>query len=475
MNTESAGDIYFKMGNLQAAITAHRQVLDEPSSSVRQKASSYIGLGHIYSTYGEFNIAIEMFQESLNLGKEVLDLPIQALSQSGISNVRFKKGELSIALQMSESSLHLARLCGDQEVIAESLSSNIVILMELKRISEAKGKANQVLSIRRESGDLIGTVSATVNLSTIRLVEGDFTQTEESIDSLFATCVRENFQWGMANILSLKSNINQVKENHKESIKYGRQAIDIYEEIGDKFSLANSLANLVKPLLMMGELRSAETNLAKSSNILGEIGSLKEEARILSEWGTILFNKSEYSEAEKRFQQAKTSRTPLDLYEEMASDTAWIAGCRQRVGDFEGELRLLLEVQEIFAKRGEIPPRSWNISGRISECTGRLVSGQQSYSATGSAIRGLLNNIFGRRITFSCILLLLGLTANLEPVAYIFPIVVFLLMGMNPRSRGSYDIGEGGGMRWRKTLPGWNILIIFAWMSVFIGIIPEVF
>ena len=57
------------------------------------------------------------------------------------------------------------------------------------------------------------------------------------------------------------------------------------------------------------------------------------------------------------------------------------------------------------------------------------------------------------RFTISGILLIVGLLSDIEPVAYLFPSIIFVLMGINPRSRGSYDIGEGGGMRWRKTLP----------------------
>ena len=75
------------------------------------------------------------------------------------------------------------------------------------------------------------------------------------------------------------------------------------------------------------------------------------------------------------------------------------------------------------------------------------------------------------RLTVCLAILVVGLIRQVPPAVYLVPIVIFLVFGFNPRSKGSWNHTYPGGFRWRATKSGFDALVIIAWLFVVLGLV----
>jgi tetratricopeptide (TPR) repeat protein len=101
-------------------------------------AASLTSLGNVYYSLGEYQKAIEFYQQSLAITREIGDRGVEGKSYMGLGNVYYSLGEYQKAIEFYQQSLAIKREIGDRGGEASSWFNLGVTYYKLKRIAEAK-------------------------------------------------------------------------------------------------------------------------------------------------------------------------------------------------------------------------------------------------------------------------------------------------------------------------------------------------
>ncbi|MFN6306097.1 MAG: tetratricopeptide repeat protein, partial [Microcystis sp.] len=100
--------------------------------------ASLTSLGNAYKSLGEYQKAIEFYQQSLAILREIGDRGGEANSYMGLGNVYYSLGEYQKAIEFHQQSLAITREIGDRRGEAKSWFNLGFTYYKLDRISEAK-------------------------------------------------------------------------------------------------------------------------------------------------------------------------------------------------------------------------------------------------------------------------------------------------------------------------------------------------
>ncbi|MFM6738492.1 MAG: tetratricopeptide repeat protein, partial [Microcystis panniformis] len=136
----SLGNVYYSLGEYQKAIEFYQQSLAifREIGDRGGEAKSYGNLGNAYGSLGEYQKAIEFNQQSLAIEREIGDRGGEAKSYNNLGNVYYSLGEYQKAIEFHQQSLAILREIGDRRGEANAWFNLGVTYDKLKRISEAK-------------------------------------------------------------------------------------------------------------------------------------------------------------------------------------------------------------------------------------------------------------------------------------------------------------------------------------------------
>jgi tetratricopeptide (TPR) repeat protein len=112
----SLGIVYDSLGEYQKAIEFYQQSLaiERKIGNRKGEAYSYMGLGNVYYSLGEYQKAIEFHQQSLAIKREIGDRGGEASSYNNLGNVYYSLGEYQKAIEFHQQSLAITREIGDR-------------------------------------------------------------------------------------------------------------------------------------------------------------------------------------------------------------------------------------------------------------------------------------------------------------------------------------------------------------------------
>nr|WP_277882295.1 tetratricopeptide repeat protein [Microcystis wesenbergii] len=162
----SLGNVYYSLGEYQKAIEFYQQSLaiTREIGDRGGEAKSYMGLGNVYDSLGEYQKAIEFHQQSLAIKREIGDRWGEAASYNNLGNVYQSLGEYQKAIEFHQQSLAIKREIGDREGEADSYGNLGAVYYSLGEYQKAIEFYQQSLAILREIGDRGGEANAWFNL-----------------------------------------------------------------------------------------------------------------------------------------------------------------------------------------------------------------------------------------------------------------------------------------------------------------------
>ena len=136
----SLGNVYYSLGEYQKAIEFYQQSLAITREIGDRGGEAYFygNLGAVYQSLGEYEKAIEFHQQSLAIKREIGDRGGEANSYNNLGNVYYSLGEYQKAIEFSQQSLAITREIGDRGGEAKAWFNLGLTYYKLKRISEAK-------------------------------------------------------------------------------------------------------------------------------------------------------------------------------------------------------------------------------------------------------------------------------------------------------------------------------------------------
>ena len=212
-----------------------------------------IGIIHMYK--GDYDQALEFYFKSLKIAEDILneakELSEKQDAQEGMSTsynnigiIHAQKGDYDQALDFFLKSLQLVEELGDKNGMANSYNNVGLIHKKEGDYDQAIDFYFKSLKISEELGDKNGMANSYNNIGSIYSDKGD-SQLDKEIQ----------------------------RDEYNQALDFYFKSLQLFEEIGDKNSMAASYNNIGSLYLMQGKPKEAKEQQLLALNIALEIGA----------------------------------------------------------------------------------------------------------------------------------------------------------------------------------------------------------
>jgi tetratricopeptide (TPR) repeat protein len=271
-----------------------------------QRMKIYLLLGDVYQNRGDNEIAESYYERSLELARELGDLPHLAEALRKNAHIVRWQSE-SNALAMVTESLTLTRQLGDRHAEAASLYTYGIIEFHQGNFQEAVTLYEQALTIARELHDTQQVASALIQISVTRARLG---HSRETLDQL-------------------------------------EEALALTREIGDKRGMAAALYQKGIALRRMKEIDSAQDIFLQALAIQREIGNRKGASYTLNSIAVAYANQGEFTRALEYYRQALQLQQELEDHEAISNAYGNMGLTAEQQGDFQAAFNYHLQAIRI--------------------------------------------------------------------------------------------------------------------------------
>jgi len=272
--------IYADTGKIEQAIALYQQSLElfKQIGDVRGKAATLHCLANIYANTGKIEQAIDFYQQSLELKEQIGDVQGKAATLHQRANIYAKTGKIEQAIALYQQSLELKEQIGDVQGKAATLNQLGIIYANTGNIEQAIALYQQSLEINEQIGNLQGKAATLHQLAGIYADTGKI---EQEI-ALYQQSLEINEQIG--DVQGKAATLNQLGIIYantgkiEQAIALYQQSLELKEQIGDLRGKATTLANLGWLLATeQGDFATALNYLQQSLEILQHLRSPEAE------------------------------------------------------------------------------------------------------------------------------------------------------------------------------------------------------
>ena len=281
------GYIHFHSKQYHKAIDCYQQSLEIAREiGIREaEALSLMVLGFAYECLEQYQKAIECQQQFLVIKQEIGDRRVEAASLNRLGVAYDRLGQYQKAIEYHQQSLTVAREIGDRRGEAYSLCSLGITYKSLGQYHKAIEYQQQSLAIKQEIQDCQGQANSLSNLGITYKSLGQYQEAIEYQQQSLA--IRQEIQdiQGEAMSLGNLGNAYWYLGQYQKAIEYQQQSLVIHQEIGARSGEAYSLGNLGNAYNSLGQYQKAKDYYRQSLVIAREIGDRYGEANGLINLG----------------------------------------------------------------------------------------------------------------------------------------------------------------------------------------------
>ena len=265
-------DYLLLWGHYRLTIELHEKLQGKLTSpEVRSISSANLGVAYYY--IGQVRVAIEFYEEVLELAREDKNKQHEGAILSRLGLAYANLGDALKAIEYQGQALIIAREIGDRRGEGVNLGGLGNRYADLGDALKAIEYQEQALVIAREIGDRRGERSYLGNLGNHYADLGNALKAIEFYEQSLIIAREIGSKQGEGIILSnLASRYSELGEDDK-AIDYYNQAIQNAREIGDKYGECKRLNGLAEVLIEKGDLQSAIKNAAESLQIGQEMSN----------------------------------------------------------------------------------------------------------------------------------------------------------------------------------------------------------
>ena len=278
------GVVYRRQDKIRSALNYHQAALEviskinEENDDIKVSRSITINsIGNIYLTLKQYELALDRFEESIEIQKELNDKRGLAINHQNIGFAHKNIGDFELALKNYQKSLEYNTLNKDRlgKVICHNSISDILI--KQGKYNEAYLYIKEVLESAEEIGNryYLSEVYNTLGCSLVKLNRLD--EAKEYLDKALKISTENNIPSSLALTYSHLSELNQREGNYKIALEHYQKSIEIDQKTFNikNIRYVNSLIsrydsevknNKIKNLAREKEI--AELNLTRNRNIL---------------------------------------------------------------------------------------------------------------------------------------------------------------------------------------------------------------
>ena len=230
-------------------------------------------LGDCEYDIGNYDLALDFFNEELSLFTDSKDNIGIAISHGHLGSVLLQKGELDKSLNHFQKNYDLAKKNGSRKIVCYALG-NIALIHNIR------GQYNQSLKIYKEViattediYDLMGQAQTYGNLGIIYKNLNEYKKSEFSYNRQLEIANKINDKHMKGKAIGGIAIVYQKTGKFNKSIKYLDKAIDIQKSLKDNNALAGNLCNLSLSYFDLGNINKAKNKMDSGIKLFKKIGN----------------------------------------------------------------------------------------------------------------------------------------------------------------------------------------------------------
>jgi tetratricopeptide (TPR) repeat protein len=239
------------------------------------------GFGHnlavLLQNRGQLDEAERLFQQSLEIEREVGGRPGEAISLHQLGMVAQDRGELDEAERLYQQSLQIEQEVGDRPGEAKTLHPLGRVAQDRGELDEAERLYQQSLQIKREVGGRPGEAIPLHQLGRVAQDRGELDEAERLYQQSLQIKREVGDRPGEAISLHQLGMVAQDRGRLDEAECLYQQSLEIARKVGNRPGEAISLAQLALIAEQRGDLRLAVERMQEASAMLAEMGLADKE------------------------------------------------------------------------------------------------------------------------------------------------------------------------------------------------------
>ena len=195
-------------------------------------------------TVSKNQIALQLFEEGLQLSEQENDKEFISLFLGNIGLIYQDKGELDEALKYHKQALKIDKQTGYLQGQANNLGNIGNIYYGKSKLDEALKYHKEALEVDKQAGYLLGQASDLGNIGVIYKNKGELDKALNYYKQALEIQKHIGYKQGQADQLGNIGSIYYVKGDLDKTLTYYKEALEIYKEIGYLQGQANQLSNI---------------------------------------------------------------------------------------------------------------------------------------------------------------------------------------------------------------------------------------
>ena len=336
------GNVYRLLGQYQEALNFYQQSLaiQHEIGNREEEADSLNNMGIVYYFLGQYQEALNFYQQSLAIQREIGNIRGEAASLGNLGVVYKSLGQYQEALHFYRQSSAIQRKIGAYDQEATSLMNLGNVCRWLGQYQDALNFLQQSLAIQCEIGDIRGEANSLGNLGNVYFSLGRYQDALNFYQqSLLIHREIVDIQ-GEVVCLDGLGNVYNSLGQYQEALNFYQQSLAIKRKIGDRNREADALIDLGNVYNSLGQYQEALNLYQQSLLIHREIGNIQGEVVCLEGMGNMYQSLGQYQEVLGQYQEA------LNFYQQSLA-------IKREIGDHNGEASILGNLATAYYSLGQ--------------------------------------------------------------------------------------------------------------------------
>jgi len=335
---------YHATRDTRASIEEAQEALkmSRSGSFTPETAECYYHLGYAHYNLNHYDSANMYLRKAKNLSEQTGNRMILALTLNRIGNTCQLKGEFDKALENYQQALEINREIDNQKEVARSLTNIGSIYRTFGKYDDAIQFHLEALSIYEGIDAPEGTAWTSLNISRLFKLNEDYDKALEYLEQalpVYRNIAREQgVKTGVTLCLKEYSLIYSQSGQTKKALEYSRRVLQRNQEAGNQYGIANTWFTMGKIYQKRGDLTKSLQYLHKALSMKRELNDQIEIPSILRSIGENYMQRENYHQALDYFSKALGQARTQHQKEEIKDIYKALYQTHQRSGNHQKAL-----------------------------------------------------------------------------------------------------------------------------------------
>ncbi|MBX9257241.1 tetratricopeptide repeat protein [Desmonostoc muscorum CCALA 125] len=214
------------------------------TGDIERYAATLNQKGDIHRSQGDYQQALEIYNEALDIARSTKNKNIEARTLSNMASLYELLGDYDLSIKNYKQALQIYRQIPDKPFELMLLPLIGDLYMAKEDYPEAIKYHNQVLSLSREQNNYRFEITGLMGLARIYELQKDFPNALKNAETILSLSEKRGNKYSKAGALSLIGIINRTKGDYKQALTNHQKTLSQYRQLGVRRLEAQTLNNI---------------------------------------------------------------------------------------------------------------------------------------------------------------------------------------------------------------------------------------